>query len=42
MIPLDVLDAFGLPHAATPLPGGQGNSWRVGDFVLKPHEAAYE
>ncbi|MBP7774048.1 hypothetical protein KA071_03080 [Candidatus Gracilibacteria bacterium] len=42
MIPLDVLDAFDLTHTATPLPGGQGNSWRVGDFVLKPHEASYE
>ncbi|MBP6921365.1 hypothetical protein KBB89_02355 [Candidatus Gracilibacteria bacterium] len=42
MIPLDVLDAFGLPHTATPLVGGQGNSWRVGDFVLKPHEESYE
>lgn len=42
MVPLDVLDAFGLPHTATPLPGGQGNSWRVGDFVCKPHETAYE
>jgi len=42
MIPSDVLDAFGLPHTAIPLPGGQGSSWRVGDFVLKPHEASYE
>lgn len=42
MIPPDVLDAFGLPHTALPLTGGQGNSWRVGDFVLKPHESAYE
>jgi hypothetical protein len=22
--------------------GGQGNSWRVGDFVLKPHESSYK
>ncbi len=42
MIPLDVLDAFSLPHNAVPLPGGQGNSWRAGDGVLKPHEEAYE
>ena len=42
MIPPEVLDAFWLPHTATPLPGGQGNSWRVWDFVLKPHEEAYE
>lgn len=42
MIPLDVLDAFSLPHNAVLLPGGQGNSWRAGDAVLKPHEASYE
>lgn len=42
MIPLDVLDAFSLPHNAVPLPGGQGNSWRAGDGVLKPHEESYE
>lgn len=42
MIPPEVLDAFWLPHEAIPLPGGQGNSWRVGDFVLKPHESSYE
>lgn len=42
MIPLDVLDAFGLSHTAIPLTGGQGSSWRVGDFVLKPHEGSYE
>lgn len=42
MIPLEVLDAFWLPHTAVPLPGGQGNSWRVWDFVLKPHEESYE
>lgn len=42
MIPPDVLDAFWLPHIAVPLIGGQGNSWRVGDFVLKPHEESYE
>jgi hypothetical protein len=42
MVPTDVLDAFWLPHIATPLMGGQGNSWRVGDYVLKPHEASYE
>lgn len=42
MIPPDVLDAFGLPHTAVPLAGGQGSSWRVGDFVLKPNEESYE
>lgn len=41
MIPLDVLDAFWLSHEATPLLWGQGSSWRVGNYVLKPHESAY-
>ncbi|MGW1342783.1 TIGR02569 family protein [Kribbella sp. NPDC002412] len=31
-----VLDAFGLTGAAVLLPGGQGETWRVGEVVLKP------
>lgn len=30
-----ILQAFNLNGDARPLPGGQNNSWRVGDFVLK-------
>ena len=38
MIPLDVLEAFGIQHDIYLLSGGQWTSWRCGDFVLKPHE----
>ncbi|MEV0285958.1 MULTISPECIES: TIGR02569 family protein [unclassified Kribbella] len=31
-----VLDAFGMTGAAMLLPGGQGETWRVGEVVLKP------
>lgn len=34
--PADVLEAFGLRGPVTPLPGGQGRSWRCDDAVLKP------
>lgn len=34
--PPTVLAAFGLAGPTVRLPGGQGLSWRVGEFVLKP------
>jgi uncharacterized protein (TIGR02569 family) len=34
--PTEVLAAFGAVGEATRLEGGEGNSWRVGDIVLKP------
>src|SRR4051812_12639578 len=33
--PSHVLEAFGVPEPARPLPGGQGGSWRAGGVVLK-------
>jgi uncharacterized protein (TIGR02569 family) len=36
LIPESVLDAFGLTGAADVLPGGEGQSVRVGSVVLKP------
>jgi len=37
-----VLAAFGASSVATPLPGGQGTSFRAGSLVLKPVEFPYE
>ena len=37
--PPAVLAAYGLTDRPTPLPGGQGTSWRVGEAVLKPDDA---
>lgn len=34
--PVEVLQAFGLRGEPSPLPGGQGTTWRVADVVLKP------
>ncbi len=34
--PARVVEAFGLPGAAERLPGGQGETWRLGEAVLKP------
>jgi uncharacterized protein (TIGR02569 family) len=36
------LAAFGLPGEAIRLPGGQGQTWRAGDVVLKPCAMAAE
>lgn len=38
----EVLDAFGVAGAATPLEGGEGRSWRAGDLVLKPCDDVVE
>jgi uncharacterized protein (TIGR02569 family) len=35
-VPAGVLRAFGIAAEATRLSGGQGESWRAGDIVLKP------
>jgi uncharacterized protein (TIGR02569 family) len=42
LIPLSVLDAFGVTGAVDLLPGGEGQSVRVGSVVLKPAEAGDE
>jgi uncharacterized protein (TIGR02569 family) len=38
--PPAVLAAFGAGDPVLPLPGGQGDSWRAGDLVLKPGTSA--
>jgi uncharacterized protein (TIGR02569 family) len=40
--PPSVLAAFGARGEPTPIEGGQGTSWRAGDLVLKPVDAAEE
>src|SRR4051794_27929674 len=39
--PQTVMRAFGVMDA-TPLSGGQGQSWRAGELVLKPHRSITE
>jgi len=34
--PPDTLKAFGCQPPATPVPGGQGSTWRSGEIILKP------
>jgi uncharacterized protein (TIGR02569 family) len=40
--PPSVLEAFGLEAEPSPLPGGEGRSWLVGDVVLKPCDDSIE
>jgi len=37
--PAEVLTAFGITETPVPLTGGQGQTWRAGDLVLKPEDA---